>query len=63
VRAIIIFPSHPAMKSLFLTLIAATLALSGCVVVPEYPAAQVVITGGGHGGHHCPPGQAKKGRC
>jgi len=54
------------MKSLFLTLVAATLALSGCVVVPEYPAAQVVITGGGHGGHgghHCPPGQAKKGRC
>ncbi|MEC4723246.1 hypothetical protein RY831_29240 [Noviherbaspirillum sp. CPCC 100848] len=47
------------------SLIAAmSLALSGCVVVPDVPSAQVVITGGGGGGgYHCPPGQAKKGRC
>lgn len=52
----------PDMKSLLLVIVAASFGLSGCVVVPEYPAAQVVITGGG-GGYHCPPGQAKKGRC
>lgn len=51
------------MKSLCLGIATAVFVLSGCVVVPEYPAATVVITGGGHGGHHCPPGQAKKGRC
>lgn len=54
---------HPDMKPIFLFLVAVTVGLSGCVVVPEYPAATVVITGGGQGGHHCPPGQAKKGRC
>ena len=51
------------MKSLYLVIASAVFALSGCVVVPEYPAATVVITGGGNGGYHCPPGQAKKGRC
>jgi hypothetical protein len=51
------------MKYVLIFVAMASLGLSGCVVVPEYPAAQVVITGGGHGGHHCPPGQAKKGRC
>ncbi|WP_420477051.1 hypothetical protein [Noviherbaspirillum sp. ST9] len=52
------------MKSLCLVIASAVFALPGCVVVPEYPAATVVITGGGgQGGYHCPPGQAKKGRC
>lgn len=55
-------PVYPDMKSLYLVIVAAAVGLSGCVVVPEYPAAQVIITGGG-GGYHCPPGQAKKGRC
>jgi acetoin utilization deacetylase AcuC-like enzyme len=49
------------MKYALIFVAIASIGLSGCVVVPEYPAAQVVITGGG--GHHCPPGQAKKGRC
>jgi hypothetical protein len=31
-------------------------SLSGCVVVQEAPE-------GKGGPHHCPPGQAKKGRC
>lgn len=51
------------MKSLLFVIVATAVGLSGCVVVPEYPAAQVIITGGGGGGYHCPPGQAKKGRC
>ncbi|HJV86476.1 MAG TPA: hypothetical protein VJ698_13465 [Noviherbaspirillum sp.] len=54
------------MKYLLSAFIAvSSLGLSGCVVVPEYPAAQVIISGGGGGGggYHCPPGQARKGRC
>ncbi|WP_194722377.1 hypothetical protein [Noviherbaspirillum malthae] len=54
-----------ASKITALFIAAVTLTLSGCVVVPDVPSAQVVITGGGGGGggYHCPPGQAKKGRC
>ncbi|WP_192804874.1 hypothetical protein [Noviherbaspirillum aerium] len=53
-----------ASKITSLLIAAITLVLSGCVVVPDVPSAQVVITGGGGGGgYHCPPGQAKKGRC
>ncbi|HJV82603.1 hypothetical protein [Noviherbaspirillum sp.] len=52
------------MKYLLLLMSVVTLGSSGCVIVPEYPAAQVVISGGGQPGpYHCPPGQAKKGRC
>lgn len=55
-----------AMRFLSFLSLAMVFGLSACVVVPEYPAAQVIITGGGGGGqpaYHCPPGQAKKGRC
>ncbi|SNS64067.1 hypothetical protein SAMN06265795_104248 [Noviherbaspirillum humi] len=35
--------------------------LAGCVVVPDVPVTRVVVQDGGP--VHCPPGQAKKGRC
>lgn len=50
------------MKKLLSFFCLLSIGLSGCVVVPEVPAAHVVISSG-HGDYHCPPGQAKKGRC
>jgi hypothetical protein len=48
------------MKTLFSTM-ALMLALSSCAVYT--PAGSVVVDPDGHGGGHCPPGQAKKGNC
>lgn len=49
------------MKKVISLLIAAFM-LSSCAVYT--PAGSVVVDPGGHdGGGHCPPGQAKKGRC
>ncbi|MEW6206597.1 MAG: hypothetical protein AB1516_14875 [Pseudomonadota bacterium] len=51
------------MKTLF-SMMALMFALSSCAVYT--PAGSVVVDPGGHGGHgggHCPPGQAKKGNC
>lgn len=50
------------MKNIIALIATMTIGLSGCVVVPDIPSPQVVITGG-NSGYHCPPGQAKKGRC
>lgn len=59
-------------KTLVALTMMSALAASGCttiidpfpgrVIVHEPPPARVVITNDG-GGTHCPPGQAKKGRC
>lgn len=45
--------------------------LSGCEIMgprvkvepPRVRVPAIEVEGGGHPGHHCPPGQAKKGRC
>lgn len=47
------------MKTLLLAAATAVLLL-GCAVYT--PSGAVIIDPPGHGGH-CPPGQAKKGRC
>lgn len=44
-----------------ISLLVAAFMLSSCAVYT--PAGSVVVDPGGHGGGHCPPGQAKKGRC
>ncbi|HZW13384.1 MAG TPA: hypothetical protein VFF81_09370 [Noviherbaspirillum sp.] len=54
------------MKKLLFAVTALSLALSGCVVVPDTPSAHVVVSSGKAvvvEPGHCPPGQAKKGRC
>lgn len=51
------------MKKVFAVVAITSFFLSGCVVVPDLPVARVVVTDGDGGPHHCPPGQAKKGRC
>lgn len=52
------------MKNVFAVTALISLLLSGCVVVPDVPVGVVVTGGNGGGGpYHCPPGQAKKGRC
>jgi hypothetical protein len=50
------------MKKVLSFICLISVGLSGCVVVPDVPEARVVISSG-QGGYHCPPGQAKKGRC
>lgn len=49
------------MKRPLAIIVLAHLLLSGCVVVPEIPVTGAIVTDGGP--YHCPPGQAKKGRC
>lgn len=49
------------MKKLF-ALFAVAFFVTGCAV--HTPSGSVIVDPDvGHGGHHCPPGQAKKGRC
>lgn len=50
------------MKKILAMLLTPVVLLTGCVVVSEVPATRVIVTDGG-GPPHCPPGQAKKGRC
>ena len=47
---------------LSLILCAVSLALSACAV-KQNPAHTTVVTPYGKVDYHCPPGQAKKGRC
>jgi hypothetical protein len=57
------------MRYVFATFVA--ILLVGCTVIPPSvrvasPVPVIAVEQDhdhGHGGHHCPPGQAKKGRC
>jgi hypothetical protein len=50
------------MKMLLAMCVLGASMLTGCSVYT--PAGAVVVDDGPrHGPHHCPPGQAKKGRC
>jgi len=50
-------------KFLLAPVIAAAVALVGCTVSARIPPPIEIKVDGGGGGQHCPPGQAKKGRC
>ena len=50
------------MKKMLALVVITSFLLSGCVVVPAIPHGHVVISGEG-APSHCPPGQAKEGRC
>jgi starvation-inducible outer membrane lipoprotein len=49
------------MKKIILLQFAALFLLSGCIVVPEAPRGRTIVIDDDN--RHCPPGQAKKGRC
>ena len=56
------------MKAARLFIVAlCSVAFAGCVVkgpeVEVKPPIAITVDGDDHGGKHCPPGQAKKGRC
>lgn len=46
-----------------LVVVASLVALAGCAVVKSNPAHTTVVTPAGVYDYHCPPGQAKKGKC
>jgi len=51
-------------KFLLAPVIAAAVALVGCTLSARIPPPiEIKVNDGGSGGQHCPPGQAKKGRC
>lgn len=50
------------MKNLVALIMMSAFVASGCTTIIDPVPARVVITNDG-GGKHCPPGQAKKGRC
>lgn len=51
-------------KFLLAPIVVAAVAMAGCTLTARIPPPiEIKVDGGGGGGQHCPPGQAKKGRC